>query len=135
MAMTKSEQSELKALRQELAEAKALRFLGIPEPTRMPLPENGYESGWDFNVYSMDVTKAWTDRHFHSRSGHRSDNATVSVGRHFARSQSGLPLYATKLDALIAMRLAKERDCAKQLADADQRIEAERATANTGNTP
>ena len=132
MAMTKREQAELEALRQGLAEAKALRWLGIPEPTRMPLPEKGYVNGWDFNAYVWSVTKAWTGSLSHSRLGHVEDDTRARYGRDMSAGQGGLPLYATELDALIALRLATERECAKKLAALDRRIDAERAASADG---
>ena len=131
MAMTKREQAELEALRQELAEAKALRWLGVPEPARMPLPEKGYVNGWTFNSYNSGVDTAWTGPHSHSRSRHRTDDCQGHLGN-MSASRGGLPLYATELDALIALRLATERECAKKLAALDQRIDAERAASVDG---
>ena len=132
MAMTKSDLLVMKALCQELAEARALRFLGIPEPTRMPLPEKGYVNGWEFNAYDWGVGKAWTALRSHGRHIHRTDDGD-SYRRDISSSQGGRPIYASKLDAMIALRLAKERECAKQLGDLDQRIEAVRANSSDGD--
>ena len=131
MAMTKREQAELDALRQELAEAKALRWLGVPEPVRMPLPEKGYVNGWTFNTYNSGVDTAWTGPNSHSHSCHRTDDGQGYL-RNISASQGGLPLYASKLDVLIALRLATERECAKTLAALDRRIDAERAASADG---
>ena len=131
MAMTKREQAELDALRQELAEAKALRWLGVPEPVRMPLPEKGYVNGWDFNTFNNDVAKAWTETNWHNGHNHRTDNGQ-GYRKDISRSMYGLPIYASKLDALIALRLATERECAKKLAALDRRIDAERAASADG---
>ena len=131
MAMTKREQAELENLRQELAEAKALRWLGVPEPTRMPLPEKGYVNGWDFNIFNTGVAKAWTEINWHSGHCHRTDNGQ-KYRKDIYRSMYGLPIYASKLDALIALRLAAERECAKKLAALDQRIDVERAASADG---
>ena len=131
MAMTKREQAELEALLQRFAEAKALRWLGVPEPARMPLPEKGYVNGWTFNTYDSGVNTAWTGSNSHSRSGHRTDDGQ-GYRRNISASQGGLPLYATELDALIALRLATERECARKLAALDRRIDAERAASADG---
>ena len=131
MAMTKREQADMEALRQGLAEAKALRWLGVPEPTRMPLPEKGYVNGWTFNTYNSGVDTAWTGPNTHSHSCHRTDDGKQYL-RNISASQGGLRLYATELDTLIALRLATERECARKLAALDRRIDAERAASADG---
>ena len=119
MPMNKREQAEVENLRQQLAEAKALRFLGVPEPARMPLPETGYINGWEFNAYSTAVGTAWTSANAHSRFSHRTDDNSFESRREVAASQNGRRLYATQLDALIALRLAKEREFAAELGKLD----------------
>jgi len=132
--MNKREQAEVENLLQQLAEAKALRFLGVPEPARMPLPETGYMNGWEINEYSTAVGTAWTSANAHSRLGYRTDDDSPERRRNVRAYQGGLPLYATKLDALIALRLAKEREFAVELGKLDRRIEDERAlTMETPN--
>src|SRR4249920_1019134 len=124
MTMTRREQAEMDALRRELAEAKALRWLGVPEPERsVRPPEHGYANGWEFLAYQDGrVEPMWTDSVLHGR-GHRNGN-----GPHgFPASQGSRAFYVTKLDALIALRLAKEREVAAMLARIDRQIEEERA--------
>lgn len=120
MAMTRKEAAEMESLRKQLAEAKALRYSGLPEPERLPIPTAGRVNGWDFNSYGDGkVDRCWTEMNAHGF-GHLPTGARTVTG-----SQRGGRLYATRLDALIGLRLAKERDCAALLARIDRMIEEE----------
>jgi hypothetical protein len=119
MAMTKAEKSEMDALRTKLA----LRWSGVAEPERLPVPERGYVNGWLFNAHDTGrVLKAWTEAHRHGRDEHRSDDSTA-YGR--SASQNSSRLYASKRDALIALRLEQERRCAALLFRTDEMIASE----------
>lgn len=120
MAMTKKESKALDDLREELRLAKALRWPDTPEPARDSLPERGYVGGWDFNVYNGRVDEMWTGPVSHGW-------GKVPDTWHPSGSRDGLRLYATRLDALVALRAAKTREVAKVLADIDALIEAERS--------
>lgn len=117
MAMTKAERAELELLRTKLA----LRWSGAIAPERMPLPDHGAVIlGWDFNQHRTDgsaVYAAWTTSYSHG-DGH--DPKRLG-------SQNGRQLYATKRDALIALRLAKEWEGAVALRKIDAMIEEEPA--------
>jgi hypothetical protein len=126
MAMTKAEKAAMDAMRQELAEARALRWLGAPPPVRSVLPPSGrgdpaYRNGWEFNAYTAKVFPQWTESVSHG-AGHRTDDG---AWRARIASQNGRALYATKLDATIALRLATEARCAQDLARIDAMIAAE----------
>lgn len=123
MAMTKAERAEIEALRTKLA----LRWSGAVAPERMPLPARGYINGWDFNSYGVgSVYPAWTESNGHGRGQHRTDDGTNWRDRP-SGSQQGLPIYATKRDALIGLRLAKELEFAAALHRIDAMIEDEPA--------
>jgi len=114
----------MERLRRELREARALGWSGLVGPTRLRPPENGYINGWLCNVYqSGRVWQAWSEKTRHG-DGHRTDQNTSKSGLN--ASHDGCALYASKLDALIALRLQKERELARILADIDAQIEAER---------
>lgn len=117
MAMTKAEQAEMEALRTKLA----LRWSG-ERPKLLPLPAIGSGDivrGWDFNPHRSggygSVYPAWTGSSLHGNGHDRTDIA----------SQGPRPLYATKREALIALRLAKEEEFAGALRAIDVLIESE----------
>lgn len=119
MAMTKAERAVMDTLRDELALAKALRYSGLVEPERMAIPDDGYVKGWDFNAHSDEVDERWSER---SSSGY----GTYQTNPHLrSERRDGRRLYATRRDALIGLRLAMEKRCAKQLAAIDALIERE----------
>jgi len=122
MGMTKHEKEMVEELRRELRETKALRHSGLPAPdTISPPDESGvFINGWSYSRYSGAIEKVWTTASSHGW-GHRGPGEPAS-----SSSQGGICLYATKLDALIALRLIKERDMAAYLADLDSKIEAEK---------
>jgi hypothetical protein len=118
MAMTKAERAEIDALKVKLA----LRWSGAAPPERMPLPEKGYVNGWDFNLYRGHAIPCWSERTSHGVDEHRSDDGTQYYMR---GNRDGRRLYATKREALIALRLERESECAALLHKIDQLIEAE----------
>lgn len=121
MSMTKKEQAEMAALRQALAEARALRFPDYPVPPRLDPPEGSsgdVRRGWTFNAYSGSVSKGW----FGSGSHGEGDGERRL---HLGSQGVGGPWYATKREALQALRIVKTHDYAKALAALDQRIAAE----------
>ena len=126
MTMNKKEAAEMDALRVELSEAKALRFSNVPQP-RQTLPDKGYINGWDFNLYRRCAFKAWTEKHGNGE-GHRIDDGSWANRPH-SISQGCRPLYLSKRDALVAMRIATEKECAKSLAAIDRMIDAALADA------
>ena len=120
--MTKSEQELMGPMRAQLREACALGFSRYRVPERMPIPDQGHVNGWDFSVYSGRPVPCATGRSSHHYDTHIVDGQKSPPGR-----QSGLRLFTTRRDALIALRLAKEKEFAKTLADIDDDIEAEHA--------
>ena len=71
--------------------------------------------------------KAWTENYWHGQD-HRTDDGTWE-NRPRSVSQGSRPIYLCKRDALIAMRIAKEKECAKSLAAIDRMIDAALADA------
>ncbi|MFC5353580.1 hypothetical protein [Azospirillum himalayense] len=131
MAMTKAEKAEMEALREARDLARALRWPEYAEPAMMPIPPSGeHASGWLFNAHrAMDlwgtgnsVYQAW------SKSSTHGDGASPAPNR--SGSQNGVPLFAARLDALKALRLAMTKEFARKLARVDAEIEAERAKAD-----
>ena len=119
MSMNKKEQAAFDAA---IIEAKCNRALSwsplpVPERTVMPPQSGGFTTGWTFNVYSNTVSKAWSESTAHGFGEYPADQ-----NRRLA-SQGRISLYATELDALLALRAATERDCATRLMGIDQRIE------------
>lgn len=127
--MNKREQTEMASLREQLALAKALRWIGIEPPKKIPPPSgygSRYNNGWNFNTYQDGrIFKAWSESTAHG-DGHLDDSTRRQTG-----SQNGVSLYTSALDALIGLRLAKEAECARILAQIDRRIEEERAVASS----
>ncbi len=120
MAMTKKEAADFAALKLELEEARALGFSGYAPPVMLPPPNDPgvHHNGWIFQAYDGGkVIKAWSGYDKHGISGHY-NKTDISASR------DAIPLYATERDAMIALRLHKERSFAAQLAALDRRIAA-----------
>jgi len=111
MAMTKAERAEMGKLREELA----FRWPTEPEPVRTLRATTGYVEGWDYNVYARSVTATWSHSSCH---GPLSDEGHRLGGTQGARS-----LYATRTEAMVALRWALCRDFAAILHIHDQRAE------------
>lgn len=129
--MTKKEAADLAALQQQLRDAqeqtriaKALGFSGAVKPETVPPPQSGHFNGWHFNVHrdGGEVARAWSAAVCHG-SGHLPSGPRP---RESSAAQNGRALYRTKLDALTALRLEVEMECAKRLARIDRMIEEER---------
>ena len=118
--MKKSEQELMDALRAQLREACALGFSSYRVPERMPIPDVGYVNGWDFNPYACWAVPCAT-----GCSSHHYDTHIVDGQKSPPCRQNGLRLFATRRDALIALRLVKEKEFAQTLADIDDAIETE----------
>lgn len=127
MALTKKERMEIDDLRRTLAEVRAmLPWSAEKIPDTIPPPSRGRVNGWDFSAYQDGrVFEAWSEFVTHGV-GH------PPPGPHkFSGSQNGKRLFASRLDALTALRIAKTADCAKLLAKIDAEIAAEKTAAST----
>lgn len=119
MAMNKKEQQEMASLREELRVAKALRFTDtVNKDIPHPAYDAGLTLGWDFNAYSGAVKPCCSTSSYHGWG--RTDKTD---------SQRGIAMFSTKLLALKGLRNALERKFAKELADVDEQIEAEKSVA------
>ena len=131
MAMTKAEKQSVEELKQRMKElekevrlSRALRWSTYTAPS-MIRPKSGtseiitgylfFGSRIDGRIYRAEsaLTEAWSGTVSHGYGQSR------SVGG----SQGSRALYQTKRDALIGLRLEKERDFAATLADIDRAIE------------
>lgn len=119
--MTKAEQQQIENLQRELREAKALRWSGFAMPERMQVPKAGYVDGWIERTREREVAKAWTENKYHGY-GVRGARKPKNTALH-----GGLRLFATKLEGLTALRIAKEQEFAEMLVVIDQNIENARA--------
>ena len=122
MGMNKREQAEMDSLKQQLREAKALRFTEDCPPDVLPPRSEDVErlrSGWWFNAYGCTVDQGCTSQSFHSlRSTDKTD------------SQRPKSLYSSRLLALRGLRRAKEIEFSQTLAKIDELIESQK-----GGTP
>lgn len=110
--MTKVEKAEVERLKTALA----LRFTDAPEDPDVPAPERGESTtGWAFNKYSRIVTPAWSHSTCHGNGPERVRDGSATQG--------SVPLYSTKIRALLALRRNLERLCAEQLRAIDVQIE------------
>lgn len=130
MAMTKAEQAEMQRLRDDLALSRAMRWPDYPMPQAVTrewiaanLVDGGirYSSaqrvarGWFINAYlggysRPKVTLGCSDGVHHNTEG------DVTVSQNMGR------MYATKREALQALRLTLTEMCAKILADVDSQL-------------
>ena len=115
MGMNKREQAEMESLKQQLREAKALRFTEDVEPDLMP-PDAWGElvKGWRFNKHNSAVSRGCTSSCLHG-----------FCGDEVLNTRGAIRLYSTKLLCLRGLRHAKELDYAKSLAAIDKLIEEE----------
>ena len=124
MAMTKAEKQRMEELEKEVRLARALRWSTYAPPLMIrPKSEaseiiTGYlvfGSRIDGRIYRAEsaLTEAWSSTVSHGHGQSRSNSA----------SQGSRALYQTKRDALIGLRLEKEKDFAAMLADIDRAIE------------
>lgn len=134
MAMTKAERQEMDNLREARDMARALSWPNYATPAPMTPAEiaaapkvsmrnDGYPGtkdvacGWFMNSYSRQVSKGWSAGNSHSTTMHPGG------------SQGGGKMYATKFDALLAMRIEVTEMLARQLAAIDALIAAERGAS------
>lgn len=121
MAMTKAERAAFDAAQADARIARALRWSEPTEPD-LPIPTEGATSGWAFWPPTMpdvrQVEQAWSERTAH---GYGVQRTPWRSG-----SQNGVPLYSTRLRALLALRGAYERVFAHVLDGIDAEIAKER---------
>lgn len=114
MAMNKSEQAAVEALREEMA----FRWPTAAEPARSVAPPTAgaaESEGWDFNEHTGLVSRYWSRTSTHGR---------FYDGKKTSASQNARSLYSTEADALLAMRWAMCRNFAAKLRAVDRQIEA-----------
>jgi hypothetical protein len=124
--MTKAEKQRMEELEKEVRLARALRYSTYAPPKKIrPSRETPEITGYLFFGSRLDgstwgadhsVVAAWSDTVSHGQ-GLRKKG--FSMG-----SRDPCALYRTRHDALIGLRLEKERDFATILADIDRAIEA-----------
>jgi len=124
MAMTKAEKQRMEKLEQEVRIARALRYSTYSPPTMIRAQQSQHICGYlvfgsriDGRFYPAEhgIAEAWSTTISHGQ-GKRDGK--------LSGSQGGRALYRTKHDALIGLRLEKEKDFATILADIDRAIEA-----------
>ena len=134
MAMTKAEKAEMERLQYELSLARALRWSDRPMPERVKITQSMSSKevvqGWNFssgriiNGSMRDaVFEAWTTRMSHGHGVHVADNLRL------ASSRQCCPVFATRLNALVALRLEVQQECAGKLALIDNHIMEEETEA------
>lgn len=112
MAMNKAEQLAFSLLKTELA----FRWPTEAEPDRTVLPPSGggKVTGWNFNAHTGEVEEYWTCAVSHGR---------FYQGKEMTGSQGGRSLYATRREALVAMRWEMCWQMAGKLRAVDAMIE------------
>ncbi len=123
MAMTKAEKQRMEELEKEVRLSRALRWSTYAPPQKIRASRDSPEitgylmfgsrlDGSNWGVANA-VVEAWSGTVSHGHGQSRSGLA----------SQGSRALYQTRRDALIGLRLEKERDFAAALADIDRAIE------------
>jgi hypothetical protein len=126
MAMTKAEKQRMEELEKEVRIARALRYSAYSPPTMIRAePQTSqhicgyfvFGSRIDGRIYPAEraITEAWSTSVSHGQGKH---------GGRLSGSQGSRALYRTRHDALIGLRLEKEKEFASTLADIDRAIEA-----------
>lgn len=130
MAMNKKERAEMERLREDLALAKAMKWPDYPMPstvTRQWIDDNLVDGGVKYNIHQK-VARGWFyNANILSFNRHRptygcSNGMTHAVEGDVTTSQSAGRMFATKLDALRALRLDLTEQCATILASVDKQI-------------
>ncbi len=134
MAMTKKEQAEMERLRTDLAMARAMRWPDYPKPepmTREQIKENLVEGGerygrrqevargWFYNAYLGGYSQPTATYGCSDGLNYNSEGDTTST-------QNMGRMYATKFEALCALRLDLTEQVARLLAGVDRQISEER---------
>jgi hypothetical protein len=124
MAMTKAEKQRMEKLEKEVCLSRALRY-STYSPPKMIRAESGtseiiagylaFGARIDGRGYGAAITEAWSSSVSHGQGLYRERGSA---------SQGPRALYQTRRDALIGLRLEKERDFAAALADIDRAIDA-----------
>jgi hypothetical protein len=127
MAMTKAEKQRMEELEKEVRLVRALRYSTYAPPKKIHVGSdnqriNGYlifGSRIDGIVWGAEsaVVEAWSESVRHGQGKYQEGRQTMA-------SRDSCPLYRTRHDALIGLRLDKEKKFATILADIDRAIEA-----------
>lgn len=136
MAMNKAERAELDKARADLAAAKAMSWPSYPMPRRLPVPGGNHGvTGWDFNLYAaMPDVGAWEVQRALREAWSRATAHGEGHDWNRSGSQGARPPYATKAEALRAMRIIATERAARTLASIDALIkEAEAETGEPGD--
>jgi len=125
MAMTKAEKQRMEELEKEVRIARALRYSTYAPPKKIHVGSNNqringyliFGSRIDGTVWGAEsaVMEAWSESVRHGQ-GKYQEGRTIA-------SRDSCPLYRTRHDALIGLRLEKEKHFATILADIDRAIE------------
>ena len=136
MAMNKKEQAELDAAHKAAKVARALRWSDrkpapmIPPPSTSAPGLGSYTNGWLFNLNRL-ISGSYFDKNCVYKAAsscisHFLDEHIPPGGKpRNVGTQRSVALYATRLDALLALRAEVERVIAEKLAAIDEMIEKE----------
>lgn len=130
MAMTKAERAQF----EEMQTALSMHWPSYPSPVQMTREEiqdslvdiprrdrsvpaygNSRKAaiGWFYNAYSGTLTKGWSDGYHINRNSQYGDGASMAGGD---------PMFKTRKEAAMALRLDMTREFAKKLAAIDRII-------------
>lgn len=133
MAMNKTERAEMERLRNYLALARAMRWPSYPKPAPMSLEQiraNLVFGGIKYGTAKQKVARGWFINsylgggfHQHQATYGCSDGNNHSTEGDVTTSQNRGEMYATKADALRALRIELTEKMAKVLANVDRQIE------------
>lgn len=127
MAMTKTEQAEMARLRAEVVTAQALSWPSYGAPAMVPPPAgiaDGFTVGWLMNsnrVLAGEQPNRVVERAWSTCSSH-AYGEPPKPGRDVSSSRNRIPLYASRADALRALRMETTRRAAMVLAAIDNEI-------------
>lgn len=122
MAMNKAERERVERLERLVGLTRSLRWSGLEAPQQLTPSSGQLVNGWRVGGHGTLVQATWQEGHLQG-DGHRQPVEKRSG----SATQMLRPLYATRRDALVQLRLEREIQFAQELLQIDEAIKREDA--------